>query len=288
MQCAGDMALVPAGTFRMGASNAKALERQCLASSSEPEACALQAQRQRDRYAEKQVGSFCLDTHEVTYAALLRSLSSDERSHVAVEPVICSGAIYELARVSEKGAAMLAPNGGFIVQDGKLQLQDVGLATRPAAGISWSMALEYCRVLKKRLPTDVEWEYAARGPESRAYVTGERESWLHEDFGCPHRGAIGVGQRDPRCDDRAAPPVAEEDRAWSGVFSLAGSVNEWTSTSAGDDCRQESDCRVVKGGGHEDPAFFTRPATVFYARADCPWSTVGFRCAADPATSAAR
>ncbi len=86
----------------------------------------------------------------------------------------------------------------------------------PVACVTWDQASEFCSWIGKRLPTEWEWEKAARGRDGRAYP------WGDEAPSCD-RASI------QRCKDV---PVASRTRGRSpwGAYDLAGSVGEWTAS----------------------------------------------------------
>ncbi|HWO24831.1 MAG TPA: SUMF1/EgtB/PvdO family nonheme iron enzyme [Kofleriaceae bacterium] len=97
---------------------------------------------------------------------------------------------------------------------------DVGVrAGLPATGITWSMASAYCRSLGGELPTEEQWEYAARGAERRSHPWGNKSLDLQMTHA--YAGADAV----PR-------PVMEsvQDRTpyKPRIYDLAGNVQEWT------------------------------------------------------------
>jgi len=85
----------------------------------------------------------------------------------------------------------------------------------PATGVSWSAANAYCRDLGKRLPTEAEWEMAARGAEARSYPWGDETPQPSR----AHYMAAGPVAVDTHLDG-ASP---------EGVQHLAGNVAEWVS-----------------------------------------------------------
>src|SRR6266446_1820361 len=134
-------------------------------------------------------------------------------------------------------------------------------------GVLWSEAVAYCAWRQRggRLPTEDEWEAAARGPHGFRYPWGN--GW--------ERGRANADSlRDGFAPTGAGPP----GRSWVGAVDLIGNAWEWT-TSAASDARGQPG-HVIKGGAFDTPA---ANATAAY-RAVLPdrraWiAHTGFRCA---------
>ncbi len=127
----------------------------------------------------------------------------------------------------------------FIAETGRQPPQDLVSGTIPSGqeefpvkGITWGLASEYCRWVKKRLPIEAEWEVAARGSEHWLYPWGNDAS-RREDL--PRDTTYRVG-------------AIEVNRSPFGVYDMAGNVWEWVDSpyvQVGDGEQ------VIRGGSYD-------------------------------------
>lgn len=150
-----------------------------------------------------------------------------------------------------------------------------GLAARaqhPINCVDFYQAETYCRWQGKRLPSEEEWEYAARGPSGRRYPWGAETPQKRACF----RGTSLSIEGTCRAGSYAA------DRSPFALVDMAGNVSEWTSSafSASSAQSRGHDLQVVRGGGWGDvePEYLSAAARGRSARG-ARNTALGFRCA---------
>ncbi len=135
-------------------------------------------------------------------------------------------------------------------------------ADHPVVGVSIDDARAYARWRGKAIPTEEEWEKAARGSDGRTYPWGDL-------FSSERANVRGAGIRDTT-------PVGRFPTGKSpyGCVDMVGNVWEWTETAHDAAGR----FLTLKGGSWYDVSSYARCAARFSARPDYRGSCVGFRC----------
>jgi len=162
--------------------------------------------------------------------------------------------------------------------DGKWRA-DPGFEDHPVVEASWLGALAYCRSFGKRLPTEAEWEKAARGTDGRRYPWGDAPPTVaHARF------AAGWNETVPVSTHSAHPSPY-------GVIGLAGNAWHWVSSAyrpypyRDDDGREDlapGPVRATRGGGHDSRAEDLRTTERGRTLSRGPAAghhNIGFRCA---------
>ena len=246
IRCASDMVAVPAGSFLMGT----------------PKSAVKGFDPTSDEHPQHQVtlSGYCIDRTEVTVGAYQKC-------------------------VAAKGCQKLEgkrPSAHYInasYADDSCNASHVDRLDHPMNCISWDDAKRYCEWARKRLPTEAEWEYAARGSDDRTYPWGNAvpiDSLLRWRSS---RGTSPVGS----FPDGASP---------FGALDMAGNVEEWVGdgntmyeSDAQKDPTGSSDTegRMVRGGGWSEYSGSGVRSARRYARSSkLADDYVGFRCVRRP------
>lgn len=258
----GGMVSIPGGAFRMGNdASAKPAERPAH---------------------EVVVEEFAMDEHEVTnrqFADFVR-----RTGHVTTAEQRGFSRVYDLEKEQwEKcpKADWRHPGGPDTTLDGKDHF--------PVVHVSWLDAQAYCRWSGKRLPSEAEWEYAARGGLRDADYPWGREETPDGRYLANYRQL----DKAPAADGFSAlAPVKSFPANRFHLYDMSGNVWEWCGDWFADDyyaaSRRENPPgpgegreRVVRGGSWLCPEEFFEGCTVFARAGRAPDDTaqnVGFRC----------
>ena len=245
---------IEAGWFTMGSDDADVAHavRLCQAGGARGPVCA------RERFAHEQPrhrvhsSAYLIDRTEVTNAAYRRCVGES----VCAPP-----------RLSESDLRLAHPR-------------------HPVAGVSHGEAQRYCRWGGGRLPTEAQWERAARGGSQRRYPWGQ-----HYNSRVANHGD-GRGDVDLLDGYRFAAPVGalSDGRSAHGLHDMGGNVWEWTADFYADSAYEQhrgvdprgpahGEGHVIRGGSWRSPPYTLRATHRGSLRPDDARPDVGFRCA---------
>lgn len=227
--------------------------------------------------------AYQMEETEVTYRMYLAFLASmGPNSHRTG----CDGQLCIATRAEDEHSNIVFDTANYRVNDSILDY--------PVAGVTWYGADAYCRAIGRRLPTEAEWEHAARGDNNAMYP------WGDNIFDVTKARTNRPIETDSTLT--GAKPVRSYGVGANGLYDMAGNVAEWVydwyspnyyiqlaqgpqpipPNPQGPPAGTE---KVTRGGSWADQPFFARAVQrVSLAPGDHSLS-LGFRCAANAATN---
>jgi formylglycine-generating enzyme required for sulfatase activity/tRNA A-37 threonylcarbamoyl transferase component Bud32 len=156
---------------------------------------------------------------------------------------------------------------------------DASKQDHPVVCVGWSGAADYCEWAGARLPTEAEWEYAARGPDGLIYPWGNSP---------PDNTLLNYAKSMDATTEVDSYP---DGASWCGAQDLAGNVWEWVADWY-DDYPSEAQInptgparrpnKVLRGGGWGSNQKNVRAADRYHLAPDFCLHNVGFRCVGQP------
>jgi sulfatase modifying factor 1 len=164
---------------------------------------------------------------------------------------------------------------------------------RPTVGVTWEDAQAYCKWAGKRLPTEAEWEKAARGTDGRKFPWGDMQPFV--DIANYNRGqwvsyGITLAPVDMVGGMSVRHGTKEGGKSPYGAFHMAGNAAEWVADWYDREYYQKSpeknppgpesgEKRVIRGGSWNDVPAGIRSTARVAAEPTFRDLTLGFRCA---------
>ena len=284
---AEEMVLIPAGPFIMGSDRVPTEDETVGVGTTKP--------WYLDEHPAHQVKlkAYYLDRYEVSNAQYQKFTEASGRT----PPFIWAQSAYilntrqqELVRLDMDSLRLLAEKNLRIDRDtSRMEQADLlqAIADRmqyldnePVTGVSWYDARAYCAWMGRRLPTEAEWEKAARGPEGNEYPWGNQ--WA--------AGKSNAGE-EIWVDGVAPDGSYSSDVSAYGIYDMAGNVTEWVqdwyrpypgATYKSKDFGKKY--KVLRGAawgreGHYAMHQFQRTEYRQIMKRDAVFDDVGFRCA---------
>ena len=168
---------------------------------------------------------------------------------------------------------------------------DMREANKPATGLNWFDAYAYCSWADKRLPSEAEWEYAARGTEYQIYPWGDHPVQHDGIFFANYRPKATAGAD----GHKTTAPVGSFPDGVSpfGILDMAGNAEEWVQdwyglryfaaslNATNPPGPVSGEYRVIKGGSYGTADYEVRIAQRFKGKPHNKGPRLGFRCARD-------
>jgi len=170
-----------------------------------------------------------------------------------------------------------------ISYDGTNFVVKPGYENHPVTMVTWFGAKAYCDVNGGRLPTELEWEKAARGTDGRPYPWGETTAGVWANFyhsggpfqtpgGYNDTSTVGFYNGQKYGDFQTMKATSPY-----GLYDMSGNVAQWTA-----DVKSQVHYRFLRGGSKANYGYDTRVWSRNSAEPDYASPNVGFRCVRTP------
>lgn len=274
-----DMVFVPDGTFMMGSTLAEidsAVER-CADLYAAENVCRKSFEDESPQH-EVTLSSFWIDQTEVTnlqFSAFLKENGNQMEGDVT------------WLNMDDPDVQIVLEGIEFVPK--------IGFEDHPVTNVSWYGASAYCQWVEGILPSEAQWEYAARGDDGRIYPWGNEfdgykanycdincsQDWvdMEVDDGFPLTAPVGS--------------FSPSGESWVGAVDMAGNVWEWVSDWYGSDYYENApadnptgfesgDLKVLRGGGWDGHLLNLRVANRVHGDPSFRGGGLGFRCVMSP------
>lgn len=167
--------------------------------------------------------------------------------------------------------------------DGSVFAAQAGYENHPMSMVTWFGAKAYCDFMDYRLPTEIEWEKAARGTDTRPFPWGDNIETSNANYYSSHdvfeKIIGGLGNTTPVGFYNGSTYedfTTIDSPSPYGLYDMAGNVWQWTG-----DVYENQHYRYMRGGSKDNYAYNLRVWTRNSAGPDYYSPGVGFRCARD-------
>ncbi len=284
------MVLIPASSFQMGSTKDevnRAIQTCVKEHEKDQQPCEGWYKPELPQH-QVSLDAFYLDKYEVTNRLFQRFVQQTGYRTTAENEGSAWAFVEAKGWEEVKGANWQKPEGSASVFQ-------TGREEHPVVAVSWDDAVSFCRWRGKRLPSEAEWEYAARAGTTTQYWWGQGNPGTRRveniaDESAKHLLKVVMsGYNDGAV--RTAPVGSYETNPW-GLYDISGNVAEWTAdwydggyyskSPAGNPKGPSSgEYRVIRGGSWIYVPVSIRSANRSWLTPTLRTDTLGFRCAQD-------